>query len=617
MSDVLQRLHARALGGALLLRTRRQFRYSPEADPFAAPPATTGPTATSAMPSAPPHPPVRIVFEAETAAVSPVEPRQAPAPEQSKRGAQIARTESRIADHPADQTGPAEAPTARPVARSRRRHSPAPAAVARHDVVDSRPDSTAAHPDGPADPPATRARLEIPDGGASPASVTRPSSVPATTPAPPPSAIASAAASEPLSPRPSPIVRKQTDHDSGAPSPFASTDPAASSPPEPPPRPPPLRLIATSNASSVVQPDSASPAPHDPPHAVGPDDARQARPAAKASMSSRLNATPSAPVVARPETASPAPHATRPENDARTAHAANNAPPSRLGAKEPARLATPAASVTRPEAAPQSRQPPSRSRVRAASSEGSPLSPEIVAHRASRASPARLLGDRRADEGSPDAASTARRPVAPTPTGPAPTAPDMVSRRVVQAAPIEDRPPTLADTKARHRGPPSLFQSRRTDHGERPDGDLASRPSPTRRSDSATATTEAPRRRGATDPVDRSTATPSSRQALARQPRAAHDAIDQPRPLPSPLAEPVKAASAGAAPPAPSRAPPSDADGPEPAFHPRETPRPKSPEVRIDIGRIEVTLPAPPRAIVRQRAQPPPLSLKPRRAPEP
>ena len=621
MSDVLQRLHARALGGALLLRTRRQFRYAPETDPFAPPPGPTGPITTSATPSVPEPSSIRTTSKAEPTAAAPVDPRQAPAPVEPERGVQVARAETGRTDRPANRTGPAEAPTARPVARSRRRHSPVPAAVARHEVVDSRPDGATARPDGPADPPETRARLEIPNGDASPASVTRPSPVSATTPAPPRPTIASAASSEPRSPTPLHIVRKQTDRDAGSPSPFASADPAASSPPEQPPRSPLSRLIATPSASSVVQPQSVSPAPHDPPHAAGPEDARQARHAAKASMSSRPIATPSAPSAARPEAASPIPHATRREDDARTRHAANTSAPSRRGDNDPAGLAPPSTSMARRDPEPQARQPPSRSRsrIRAASPEGSSLGGEDVAHRASRASPARLLGDRRADEGPlpSDPASPARRPSAPTPTGPAPTVSDRASPRVVQSAPSEDRPPPPADTKARHRGPPSLVQPRRTDRGERPDGDSASRPSPPRRSASATATTEAPRRHGAMAPTDHSAEPPPSRQALAREPRPARDATDERRPLPSPLAEPVKAALAGAAPPAPSRARPSEANSPETTFRTRETARPRSPDVRIDIGRIEVSLPAPPRAIVRQRAQPPPLSLKPRRAPEP
>jgi hypothetical protein len=307
-------------------------------------------------------------------------------------------------------------------------------------------------------------------------------------------------------------------------------------------------------------------------------------------MPSRLIATPSAPVVARPEAASSTPHATRPEDDARTRPAANASALSRRLDDDPARLATPSASGARQQAAPQSRQSSSRSRseVSAASPEGSSLSGEGVAHRAPPVSPARLLGDRRAKESPspPDAVSPARRLTTPTPTGPVPTVPDTVSRRVVQAATIEDRPPHPTDTKARDRGPPSLFQSTRTERAERQDGDPASapRPSPPRRGDPATAT---------------------------------HDRTDEPRPSPSPHAESVRPSSTSVAPPAPSRAPAAQTDGPEAAPHPRETPRPKPPEVRIDIGRIEVTLPAPPRAIIRQRAQPPPLSLKPRRAPEP
>ncbi len=584
MSDVLQRLHARALGAALLLRARRSFRYSPEAEPFAPSPGPTGPSTTSVMPSVQAPPSIRTVSEAATTAAAPVEGRQAPAPEAPERRAWIARAETQLADYLGDQAGLTEPPAGRPAERSRRRHAPAPAIAPREEVVGSHPDSVAARRDGPADPQATRASLETPNGETTPASVTRSRPAPATRRgARQPSAITATAASEPRSPAPPPIIRQRTNPDLHPLDASASADPTASPPSGPLPRQTPSRLITTPSAPSFVRPESAPPNPRDPPRAAAPEADTQAR------------------------------------------HAATTSAPTRRVDDGPAHLATPSKPVTQHQPAPRFQQPPPRSRspVHAASSEGSSPGGEDVARRASRASPARLLGDRRSDQGPlpPDTASPVRRPTAPTPTpaGPASTAPNTVARRLAQAAPIEDRVPAPANGKAGDRGPPSLFRSRRADRGERPDGDSpsASRPSPPRGGDSATATTDVPRRRGATATVDREAATGASRQALAREPRAARDATDQARPSSSPLAEPAGAASINAAPPAPSRATASDADGPEAAFRPRETARPKSPDVRIDIGRIEVNLPAPPRAIVRQRAQPPPLSLKPRRTPEP
>lgn len=589
MSDVLKRLHARALGGAVLLRTRRQFRYSPETDPFAAPPS---PTTTSVAPSAPSAPAIQTVSEAETAADGPVERRRASAPGLDGDTRSV-RAEARPADHP-DPIDPPEAPPAR-LARSRRSRDPVPAAIAHEVAIGPRQDSIDVRRAGPADPPVAHAGLEASDSEAPPTPTTRirPISAPATSRVTRrPSAAVSAVTAGP----PPSIVRKQTDQDTPPLDLSGSADPIA---------PPPV-------APSIVRPESVSGISGNLPGATAPEDRGPSR------------------LIAR-----------------------DSAPSHRVDDGS-ARLVAPSASVVEHETVRPSHQPPprARSRARAASPEGSSLGGENLAHGASPTSPARLLGDRRPDGGQSrlDAAT--------------PTTPDAVSRRSPQAAPVEDRSPDPANAKARDRGPPSLLQTSRpvrgeqrsektapdasvedrssgranaktrdrgppsllqtsqVDHGERRGAETTSprRPSSSRQATSPASTTAAPdhpQRRDPTAPTERPAAVARSRQAPTGEPRAASDSIDASRPSPARSAELARRVSTEAPPPTPSKGAAAETHGPEAAFRLPEAARPKSPDVRIDIGRIEVTLPSPPRAIVRQRAQPPPLSLKPRRAPEP
>jgi len=603
MSDTLQRLHARAVGSVLLLRTRRQYRFSPDVDAFSPPVAPVAPV-TGVAERAETAPPTRRVSAPRQADRPLTDSPQTPATVGPADAAQAERAEPPRAMPPTADARPAEVPPVPRSARSRARQAATGAQrLERAQPVSATPDPAPAIAPVPAPSSTRRGRLSRPGPVAPPTGATAfqvgPSSKATEVPAarlvsvqpgqppfsPPPAQVAPEA---PLSP--SRIVKGQKGRRAGpsaiATSPPVTTQLVAATPGE---RTAPLSAARqpdpTSTDRAAPRRETAPPRLLDParpetaPVPVAPLETAEPTPSRSARRATESGATRAAEPALEGEVASQARRISRTAPPRLLDARAGDAAPLADARTAPRVTGKTLAAGADAKATREARPAPRATLPRLLNKpEGGKVMPETLS------SPARLersTSPSRAPRPSPTSGRAAAKAV------PAPSAKQAPSARATPAPP---------SAKPRAPAPARLVQAK-------PE---AATPAPRRAQ--ALADSASPRHPAPAALVDRpsSRADAPSRDPVTREARPLPARPDRPRP---PAAEPA------AARPAPgSRARSREADAHDAA---PEAARPSPPEVRVEIGRIDVTLPSPPRAVVRQRAQPPPMSLKPRRAHEP